>query len=936
MTFRLVGISVLLFAALASPITAAEWLQTDTDHFTVIYQPADESVAAELVGFADDLYEELSTYLGVDADRRVPVIIRGETGDANGYFGFLPVRIALFTATPSTPILSPHLDEWLRLVFAHELAHYFQLTEPVGWGWLSHVLGPSAAVVNLMFMPDWVAEGLAIHSETTFTGAGRGRSPVFEMQYVAALLADEFWSFDQALYGSDFAPRSRVYVGGYVMVDYIIRTYGIDGFMDLSHEYVRHPLLGIRRAMRRALGVDADAFYNAMLADLDQQYGTRATLPGGEIVSPEDAGYWFLIRGRTEIYGSTPTSYSALIAQNAWIDGVQSSDLRNALHVNVDPYSLSMNDDLIIGIRPFSDELRPDPWVGFTDLVAIDRQTGSVRRVTHGHRLYHSTLHPDGTTAVAVERDSGYSRLVRINLAAGVSDLPDPVEVIWNPPQTYMAAPFIAPDGRHVVVVAGRECEQDLYLIDLVTGDVRNLTCSAGVAEYFPLYVSESTIWFTANLNGPLALYELDLAHGTVTHLLTDRDGVFYATPLGDGAVYASYSFTGPSVKQIDHLAREVVDWPGGVSLEQIAMPGSTASAAGADGLSSRRFVDWPRPDLWVPIVLPARAESGIGVEVGGLVVAASPLEKNLGLLMSWVNVSSWVPSIALQHLYFSGPWQAIVDLASAPRYQDETGLRARLESSASLALGREIARWGVLQRRHSVTATIAGSVISVSAEGEGLPDFFAGPSEERLGAEATVAYTSSRQTRASDLFGPAGTVASLTGSYLASLDQLGTPLLGVVGGVGLRIPSGAAMSNLLVTAKNPGLSTAIDAPCGTAIPLGGATPAATDPALVVRIGIDSPALLLDLGFRGFSLTRLGVSAYLQQVADYVTDGIELRSETSAAIELVAKVGYLSAPFMPAVGLVVTVPHGDPAQARLSLTYRNAGSGLGFVIGYRN
>ncbi|MCK4516920.1 MAG: hypothetical protein KAU31_16775, partial [Spirochaetaceae bacterium] len=413
MTVRSVGISVLLLVTLVSSLAAAEWLQTDTDHFTVIYQPADESVAAELVGFADDLYEELSAYLGVDSDRRIPVVIRGETGDANGYFGFLPVRIALFTATPSTPILSPHLDEWLRLVFAHELTHYFHLTEPVGWGWVSHVFGPSAAVVNLVFMPDWVAEGVAIHSETTFTGAGRGRSPVFEMQYVAALLADEFWSFDQALYGSDFAPRSRVYVGGYVMVDYIIRTYGIDRFMDLSREYVRHPLLGIRRAIRRVLGVDADAFYDAMLADLDQQYGARAALPGGDLVSPEDAGYWFLIRGRTEMYGCPPTDYSRLIAQEAWVDGVQGSDLRNALHLSVDPYSLSMSDDLIIGIRSFSDELRPDPWVGFTDLVAIDRQTGSVRRVTRGHRLYHSTLHPDGSAAVAIERVGGYSRLVR-------------------------------------------------------------------------------------------------------------------------------------------------------------------------------------------------------------------------------------------------------------------------------------------------------------------------------------------------------------------------------------------------------------------------------------------------------------------------------------------------------------------------------------------
>ena len=947
MTVRSVGISLLLFATFATPLVAADWLQTDTDYFTIIYQPADERVAAELVGFADDLYEELSTYLGVDPDWRIPVVIRGKTGDASGYFGFFPTRIVLFTAVPSTPIVGPQLDEWLRVVFAHELTHYFQLTEPVGWGWFSRVLGRSASVINLMFMPNWASEGLAIHAETAFTGAGRGRSPVFEMQYVAALLADEFWSFDQALYGSDFAPRSRVYVGGYVMVDYIIRTYGLDRFMDLSREYLRHPLLGIRRAISRVLGVDADGFYDAMLADLDQQYGSRADLQGGELISPGDAGYWFLVRGRTEIYGSSPTTYSGVITRDAWVDGVQSSDLRNAVHMNVDPFSLSMNDDLIIGIRPFFDELRPDQWVSFADLVSIDRHTGSTRRVTRGHRLYHSTLHPDGSTAVAVERVDGYSRLVRIDLASGVTDAPATVKVLWDPPRTYMAAPFVSPDGRHVVVVASRDSEQDLYLVDLVTGSVGNLTRSSGVAEHFPVYVSESTVWFTANLDGPLALYELDLASGTVTHLLTDRDGVFYATPLGDGAVYASYSYTGPSVKQIGQLTRRVVDWPGGVTPDDAAVSGGAATGAPglvADApelLPSRRFVDWPRPDLWLPIVLPSRSESGIGLEVGGLVVAGSPLEKNMGTLTSWVNISSRVPSTALQLLHYSGPWQSSIDLASAPRYQDETGLRAQLESTASAALGREIARWGVLRRRHSVVATVSGSVTSVSAEGYALSEFFAGPSEEQLGAGATLAYASARQIRVADLFGPAGTAVSLTGSYLAPLNQsagslLGTPLLGLVGGAGLRIPTGGAMTDLRLLAKTPGISAAIDAPRGTVLPVFDSAGSAADPALVARIGIDSPALLLDFGFRGFSLTRLGLSAYVQQAADHVTDSVELRPETSAAIEVAARVGYLSGSFMPVIGLVMTVPHEGPAQIRLGLTFRDASTGLGLVIGQRN
>ena len=942
-------ISALLFLLPAIPLIAdAGWRQADTEHFTVIYQPADELVAAEVVSFADGLYEELSEYLGVDPGRRVPVVIRGRTGDANGYFTYLPTRIVLFAATPSTPIVAPALDQWLRLVFTHELTHYFQISDPVGWGRLSRVLGPSASLANLIAMPHWMAEGLAVHAETAFTDGGRGDSPVFEMQYVAALLADEFWSFDQALYGSDFAPRSRVYVGGYVMVDYIVRTWGMDRFMSLSREYLQHPLLGIRRAIRRALDVDADQFYDAMLADLETRYGARAQAIGGDIVSPDDAGYWFLVRGRTEIYGAPPTGYSRLLTPEAWADGVRNSELRGGLRVEVDPFSLSASDDLIIGIRPFSSEFQPDRWVGFTDLVVVDRPTGAVRRVTTGRRLYHSSLSRDGTMAIAVERIGAYSRLVRIDLS-GAADGAEPfgaVEVIWEPEQTHMAAPTISPDGRHVIVTASGEGEQDLYLVDLVSGADQRLTRSPGVAEFFPVYVSETTVWFTANPDGPLVLYELDLTAGTVTHLLTDPDGIFYGTPDGDGAVYASYSYTGPSVKQIDLLTRRPVEWPGGVSLRPpgassgtgVANANDNAPDPAADDLSSRRYVDWPRPEFWLPVILPGRSDSGIGLQVGALGVARSLLERNLALFTGWMNVSSRAPTVALQLMHSSGPWQATFDFASAPRYLDEAGLRAQLQSSASLLVGREIARWGV-SRRHSIAAAVSAAAVSVSTEGDDLAEFFGGPSEESVGAAATLGYGFVSETRVADLFGPAGPSAVVTGMFQAPLDpagpSLGTPVLGVRGEVGVRLPIGPTMMDVRVVAGTPGLSTRIDGVRGTTIPLIGAAAPATDPALVARVGIDSPARLLDIGWRGFNLTRVGLSGYVQQTVDYGAGSLELRRETTAAVEVIARVGYLAASFMPAIGLAAAVPHQDPTGIRLGLTFR-AGAGLGVVIGNRD
>jgi len=112
-------------SSLSAVAGGSGWIQTETSHFTIIFRPQDEPAAREIVGFADQVYEDVSAYLDVTAGPRIPVVIRGRTGDANGYFTVLPVRIVIYTATASTPIVAPDLDQWLRLVFTHDLVTQF-------------------------------------------------------------------------------------------------------------------------------------------------------------------------------------------------------------------------------------------------------------------------------------------------------------------------------------------------------------------------------------------------------------------------------------------------------------------------------------------------------------------------------------------------------------------------------------------------------------------------------------------------------------------------------------------------------------------------------------------------------------------------------------------------------------------------------------------
>ena len=945
--------AVIVAAAVAflAPSAAAQWLRLDTEHFRIIYDAPGESTAAELAGFADELYEEVSGYLGIHLNRRVPVVVRSGAPDANGYFTQLPERIVIFTPTPSTPIVHPNLDEWLRTVFVHEITHYLHLSESNGWNILSWVFGPGLRVANLVFMPRWMAEGIAIHTETEFTAGGRGRSPVFEMQYVAAVLADEFWSFDQNRYGSDFAPRSRPYVGGYVIADYIIRTWDVETFIALSRRYVRHPLPGIRPAIQRVLGVSAEELYRAVVADLEARYDGRAALGSGELVSPAEHGYWFLVRGSDSIYGSAVSGYSRLLPAAAWSNGISGRELRSALHFVVDPYSISENDELVIGIRSFADTWSPDPNVGFTDLVAIDRRTGAERRVTTGRRLYHSTLTPDGTRAVAVERTGAYSRLVAVDLRSGE------VSVVWEPESTHMSGPTVSPDGSTVALAASRDGEQDLYTVDLAHGTVTRLTRSRGIAEYFPVYLDTNRLWFTADPDGPLALYELDLANGRVERRLADAVGIFYATPAGDGAVYAGYSVTGPSVKRVDTLERVPVDWPGGTtvagggaagaatngggaapdSTAVASLQGDAGGAAPAALPGARLHVDWPVPQVWLPLFFPPSSLYESGLVLGGVLMAASVREKNVVEATSLVEMSRAASYTSLGWTHLTGPWQlqlgALV-LQSPPTSPDG---RSDWDTVGSAGIARTIAAWQSARHSQSMSAALSASLSSADN-----PQTPVGPVVFQTGATAGLSGTAAlgwqlrRETRRVDLYGPAGATAAVAAEAASAPDGAGLMSFAVSGTATLRAPVGPAMGHLSLAAASPGSAADIDAPRALPVSRDYAIYDADRrlrPALAARLGMDSPALLTDRVWRRQSITGLGLSGYVEQVVDYGDAGAGLRPETTFAAEVVARIGLFSVPVTPAVGVLVTVPHADPAAARFSVTVRLADAQLGIVIG---
>ena len=130
------------------------WLATETDNFTFLFREHEAAAVKELLTYAEDLYAELTTFLGTTTPR-VTVVVYGETDLANGLYTFYPPqRIVLYTVQPSIPWLGGDAESWLRLLFVHELTHFIQANHRPGFmHGFGQLFGTSLSAVDNAFLP---------------------------------------------------------------------------------------------------------------------------------------------------------------------------------------------------------------------------------------------------------------------------------------------------------------------------------------------------------------------------------------------------------------------------------------------------------------------------------------------------------------------------------------------------------------------------------------------------------------------------------------------------------------------------------------------------------------------------------------------------------------------------------------------------------------
>lgn len=585
---------------------------TGTEHFIFIYEEKDADSVRELLSFAEDVYDELARYFDYRPGT-IPVVLHGRIDTANGSYVPFPSHINLYVTSPTAPWMGARTESWLEVLFIHELAHYLHLTLDSGFfAGLSKVFGFDISSFAAGFMPGWMIEGLQVELETRLTGGGRGRNPFFEIYWKAPVLEDTLFTLREAAYSSRFPPPGRHYVAGYMIVDYMSRRFGPDILVRIHREFLKFPLLGPRYALRRVTGVSFAEIYEGMKKELAEKYGTAGdSLSTGPLSSdtpvvPEGIGSYYHPRaagGKIYLYSDRPDAHPGIDVYDP-----ETGKLERFVSVSLtdrDSFDVSASGDTVVFASPAAAGNHPSGLTYISDLYRIDRGSKRIRRLSKDAHLVQPAISPDGNRLIAVQLTGSYTRLVELDTAAGE------IKPLIEGGKTKFLNPVFSPDGSALAFAVDHRGTQRVWIYRFDTGAVRRVPAVPGTIDYYPDFTPEGNLIFTSDRSGELALYLYDLGTEKVHTLKSDPVGAFYGTVVEDTLYYGTYRSTGyrvlaaPFSPAVPPGATPGVPGPAlpGVHRDGVKeLRGIEPAQPPPEPLPSRRYIDVPRPLVWLPV----------------------------------------------------------------------------------------------------------------------------------------------------------------------------------------------------------------------------------------------------------------------------------------------------------------------------------------------
>jgi hypothetical protein len=452
-----------------------QWYIYNTDHFEIYYYPELESHLERIAGYAESAYQHVSSELKHDLAFKVPLVVfktHSEFEQQNVIPGDVPEGVAAF-AEPQRdrmvlPIDEPP-DQLYRLI-THELTHIFEFD-----------IIPRSLIRR--GIPLWVDEGLADY----LAGVWR---PLDMMTVRDAAVADIIPKMTRLEGYGQFTNARLIYNLGHAAFEFIESRWGKEGIRQFLFSLRKSVIGGTDDAYEEALRLKPDEF-----DDQFDKYMKERFKPYRDKERPADYG-------KNLAPKPGETKYTAFLS----IEPSPSGDLIAAAAGNRKEQELdillvsSQDGEVIRNLTPGFDQSE-----GFEYISLPGARWNTVPWMSWS---------PQGDRLAYFVRRKKKKMLVLQNVLT--REYEERIEMIEvDEPES----PEIAPDGRRVAFSALKDGIGDIYVVDLATKEMTNLTKDE-FADYAPTFSADGKfIVYMARVSGNDKLFRLDLDTGRKTQL---------------------------------------------------------------------------------------------------------------------------------------------------------------------------------------------------------------------------------------------------------------------------------------------------------------------------------------------------------------------------------------------------------------------------------
>lgn len=447
-----------------------DWKIYHSPHFDVYYYTTDEAQLKRLVSFAESAYDELSRELDHQIKDPVPLIVyetHSQFMRTNILHTEVPEGVQAFAEPRQFRMVLPFdmSDPELLGLIRHELTHIFQY----------HIL--SRGRVGLSGQPpQWFMEGMASYF-------GRDERTAADKKYMIDAVVNDNLPSVEAQGGGFMAYRY-----GNAVFQFIEERWGKDAVLDLIYEFRNTFGSRIGKAIERTFKMDVEDF-DAELRRWARKKYLPALLTTGE---PGDFGKPFrLDRGDVGHEMAPVASPSGDLVAAVTTD-------RGDLDVSLfDTKSRRRIRNLTRGIDTQIREI----------VVRNAREIGG-----------DLAFSPDGNTIAAFgRREAGRSLLLFDALSGQLKRIID-MEV------EQQRSPAFAPDARKIAFYGNKGGVGDIYLIDLDTLEVQNITADEGFDSAPTFSPDGRWLTYTSVVGERQQILRLDLQNPAQRFQLTSGD----------------------------------------------------------------------------------------------------------------------------------------------------------------------------------------------------------------------------------------------------------------------------------------------------------------------------------------------------------------------------------------------------------------------------